>query len=50
MHGDQGILEVPVHDEVRVRQPDVAVVVDRVQVVVLTLIRVPQPWIVPLLL
>lgn len=50
MHGDEGILEIPVHDEVRIRQPDVAVVMNRVQVVVLALVRVPKPWVVPLLL
>lgn len=44
------ILKVAVHDEIRVRQPDVIVMVDGVQMVVLALRVVLQPWIVPLLL
>lgn len=44
------VFEISVHDEIRVRQPNIIVVVDGVQVVVLALIRISQPGIVPLLL
>lgn len=50
VHRDERVLEVAVHDEVRVGQPDVAVVVDGVEEVVLAVVRVLQPGVQPLLL
>jgi len=50
VHGDDRVFEVAVHDEVGVRQPHVIVVVDRVQELVATRVRVPQSRIEPLLL
>lgn len=50
MHWNNGILKIAVHNEVCVRQPNVLVVVDRVQVIEARLVRIPQPRIVPLLL
>jgi hypothetical protein len=47
---DERIFKVAVHDEVGVRQPDIFVVVDGVQKLVTTRVRVPQSWIEPLLL
>lgn len=43
-------LEVTVHYEVGVRQPDVLVVVDSIQEVVMGLVGISQPGVVPLLL
>jgi len=42
--------EIAVHDEIRVRQPNVSVVVYGVQEIVPALVRVPQARVVPLLL
>lgn len=50
MHGHNRLLKVAVHDEVRVGQPDVLVMVDGIQVFVLRVIVIAQPRIVPLLL
>lgn len=50
VHRYQRRFEVAVHDEIRVRHPDVPVVVYGVQEVVPALVRVPQPGVVPLLL
>jgi len=47
---DERIFEVAVHDEVSVRQPDVFVVVDGVEKLVATRVRVAQPRVKPLLL
>lgn len=46
----EGILEVAVHDEVRVREPDVLVMVDGVEELVARSVAVAQPRVVPLLL
>lgn len=50
MHWNNGILKIAVHNEVCVRQPDVLVVVDRVQVVESRLVGIPQSGVIPLLL
>lgn len=48
--GAESNLEVSMHDEVGVREPDILVVVDGVQEVVVRLVGVAQPRVVPLLL
>lgn len=50
MHRHDGLLEVAVHDKIRVGQPDILMVVNGVQILVLRVIVVAQTWIVPLLL
>jgi hypothetical protein len=47
---DEGILEVSVHDEVGIRQPDVTVVMDGVEKVVRGLVEILETRVVPLLL
>ena len=42
--------EVPMHDEVRVRQPDIIIMMDRVQVIVFAVFGVCQSSVKPLLL
>lgn len=50
VHGDKGILEISMHDEVGVRQPDVFIVMDCIEVIVSALIGITQSRVNPLLL
>lgn len=50
VHRDDRVLEVPMHDEVGVREPYVLMVVDGVQELVLRLVGVAEPGVEPLLL
>lgn len=50
MNGNEWILEVSVHNEVRVWQPDVVVVVDCIEKLVFALVGVLEAWVKPLLL
>lgn len=43
-------LKVSMHDEISIREPNILVVVDGVEKIVMRLIRVPQSRVIPLLL
>jgi hypothetical protein len=50
MNRNEWILEISMHNEVRVWQPDVVVVVNCIEELIFTLVGVLEAWIKPLLL
>jgi hypothetical protein len=47
---NEWVLEISMHNEVCVRQPDIVVVVDCIEELVFTLVGVFEAWVKPLLL
>jgi len=50
VHGVKWLLEVAMHDEISVGQPDFPMMVERIQVIIAGLVVVPQSRVIPLLL
>jgi hypothetical protein len=50
VNGNEWVLEISVHNEVRIWQPDVVVVVECVEELEFTLVGVLEAWVKPLLL
>jgi hypothetical protein len=50
VNGNERVLEISMHNEVCVWQPDVVVVVDCIEKLIFTLVGVLEAWVKPLLL
>lgn len=50
VHRDDRVLEIPMHDEVGIWQPNILMMMDSVQELVLRLVGVAEPRVEPLLL